>query len=502
MAYPMSLSTEDRLKRRKLDALRRGIHRVTGGEALPIGTHIVGIGSAGTSAIAEVLRNLEPGAPKLVALAVDIGDGDGGLRALAAGMPADRAEVIFLSLPVPERDELFAVLRGYPSFLTLEYPGRRIGGPNEPWLPPDVELPAAGGHFRRAVAKAVYGCAYYGGARAAEQALRAFATSVDAAKAQSMVALVFGMGGGTGSGIAVDLARHLSNRVFGRRILVAGIGIAPCEGDLPEHRDASLFPLLNELDCLGDEAKNQGVVASCGELFRNPFTAGLIIIPQQHVWAATHDLAATHRRGDQEIASLLTGRKGANAWELLRLLNWVAAPSTQHSAARTPWGPRWVHMLAYADAAGPIAVGPRIRAQIGLLPDYVPEFVEVRVADAESGDGARTAESVGAALRPEVPPHIVGGGRQGSIQFVLPCLSKLDLSLFFEARNAYDGEAMGERLLDHSLLLDQGILLCEPSTRLEGMAGASLGGSGGWVAVPFEELQGGTLPISSANRAA
>ena len=499
----MSLSTEDRLKRRKLDALRRGIHRVTGSETLPIGTHVVGIGQAGAGVIAEVVRTLEPGAPKLVALAVDIGsERESELRALAAGLPADRAEIMFLALPIPERNELFATLCDYPDFLTLEYPSFRNGARREPWLPPDVSLPMPGGPIRRAVAKAIYGCAYYGGARLAEQALRDFAASVDAANAQAMVAVVFGMGGGTGSGIAVDLARHLSSRVFGRRILVTGVGLAPCEGDQPEHRGAALFPLLNELDCLGDEEKNQGVVASCGELFRNPFTAGFIIVPQQHVWAATHDLAATQQRGNQEIAALLTRRSGANAWELLRLLNWVAAPSTQHSAARTPWGPRWVHMLAYADADGPVAVGPGLRAQVGLLPDYVPEFIEVRVADAANDDAPLVAERFGAALLPEVPPHVVGNGRDGSIQFVLPCLSKLDLSLFFEARAAYEAEPMQERLLDHAMLLDQGVLLCEPSTRLKGMAGASLDGGGSWIAVPFDGLQGGEQPASLAARAA
>jgi hypothetical protein len=47
-----------------------------------------------------------------------------------------------------------------------------------------------------------------------------------------------------------------------------------------------------------------------------------------------------------------------------------------------------------------------------------------------------------------------------------------------------------ERLLNHALLLEQGILLCEPSTRIEGMAGAGVGSSKNWVAVPMSELRG------------
>lgn len=226
-----------------------------------------------------------------------------------------------------------------------------------------------------------------------ERALRAFAAGVDAERSQAVVAIVFGMGGGTGSGIAVDLARHLSNRIFGRRVLVAGIGIAPCDGDPQQQTGASMFPLVNELECLADEHKNGGVVASCGELFRNPFTAGFIMVPQQHVWQATQSLAETQRRGNQETAALLTGRSGTNLWELLRLLNWVAAPSTQHSAARTPWGPKWIHVLGYADTAGPVAIGPDLMVQLGLLPGYVPEYVEMQAVE-KLGDAALTPNAI------------------------------------------------------------------------------------------------------------
>jgi hypothetical protein len=297
------------------------------------------------------------------------------------------------------------------------------------------------------------------------------------------------MGGGTGSGIAADLARHLSSGIFGRRALVAGIGIAPCDGDAPEHGAAHLFPMLSELDCLGDESKNRGIVMSCGELFRNPYTAGFIMVPTQHVWAATKDLAATQARCNQEIASLITTRGGANLWELLRLLNWVAAPSTQHSAARTPWGPKWIHMLGYADLAdGPVPLSSELPAQLGLLASYHPEFIEMRVA--EPAASAADSAKLEAAFGPDVPPSVVDGGRAGSTQFILPCVTKYDLQLFAQAREAYDGATNDQKRLDHALLLEQGVLLCEPSTRIVGMAGASLWGGDSWIAVPLVDIRG------------
>ncbi len=492
----MSISTEDRLKRRKLDALRRGVHRVSGGDSLPVSTHLVGLGRAGIAAICEALRSLEPTGAKLVALAVDIGEQDlSELRKLAATLPAERAEVIIIALPVPTREALTQTLTQYREFLALEYPRLNWNPHYRPWLPENVVLPKDGAPASRAVAKALYGAAYYGGERTMAQALRAFASAVDAGHTQAVVAVVFGLSGGTGSGIVVDLVRHLSNGIFGHRVLVAGIGIPPCEGDPAGHDGETMFPLLNELDCLNDEYKNRGVVRACGELFRNPFTAGFIVVPQQPAWESTRDLEATHRRVDGEIASLLTRRGGTNLWELLRLLNWVAAPSTQHSAARTPWGPRWVHVLGYADAAGaPVGLGPGLIERLGLLPAYAPEFIEMRVPSGDDASAVDNAGSLDKALSPDVPTNVVDGGRDGSVQFILPCASKRELRLFETAREHYDDASGEEKLLAHAMLLEQGVLLCEPSTLLDGMAGASLWGGNGWVAVPYDELRGDVMP--------
>ena len=484
---------EERLKRRKLDALKRGVHRVSGGEALAMSTHVVGIGKAGAGVVAETLRSLEPGAPKLCALVVDIGDHDlVEVRSLAAELPSDRAEVTFALLDCPPREALLATLENYREYLQLEYPSYRWNPAYRPWLPDNFELPPPGGHYRRAVAKALYGTSYYAKPRPIEAALRRFAAGVDAVSGQAMVAIVFGLGGGTGSGIAPDLARHLSNRIFGRRVLVAGIGIAPCDGDLREHTGGAMFALLNELDVLGDEEKNQGVVRACGELFRNPFTAGFIMVPQDQAWAATRDLVATQQRGNQEIACLLTGHGGKSAWELLRLLNWVAAPSTQHSAARTPWGPRWIHTLGYADITGGITTGEDLPERLGLLASYVPEFIELRTSGADDPGVPEAAHAVEQAFTPDAPVSVVAGGRPGSLQFILPCSAKTDLRSLGDWRTAYRRGTPDDKLLDHALLLDQGVLLSEPSTRLEGMAGASLWGGESWVAVRLSDLMGDT----------
>ena len=289
---------------------------------------------------------------------------------------------------------------------------------------------------------------------------------------------------------------------FARRVLVTGIGIAPCAGDAPAHRGAQVFTALNELDALCDEGQNRGVVQACGELFKNPFTAGFLVVPQQPTFAQAHDLVATHARVDQEIATLLTRRHGANLWEVLRLLNWVAAPSTQHSAARTPWGEKWMHVLGFDDASRkPNEAAPELERQLGVLSAYAPEFIELRVG--EVGDAATAwAGALDHVFAPTAVTSVAAGGADGSIQFVLPRVGKADLSLFYDVRDAYDRLTAPERLLCHSLLLERGVMLCEPSTRIEGMAGAGLGGSGAWVAISYEQMRGpADLPVLTSPQA-
>lgn len=496
-------TTEAKLQQRKLDALRRGVHRIADTSTLPYGVHIIGIGGAGTRVVEQMLRDapddlLATTGSRITALAIDIGNGNSendarlnSIKNLAQRFPADRAQIETVSLPMPSVAELQDSLGRYRDFLKLEYPLYHWNPNYQPWLGADQVLPIAGGRVPRAVAKAVYGRAYYDGDRPVAATLRSFAKSVEATQGDVVVCIVFGLGGGTGSGIALDLARHLSNGIFGRRVLVTGIGIAPCDGDLADHVGANLYPVLNELDCLCDETKNRGVVLSCGDLYKNPFTAGFLMVPQEPVWLGMHNLAATQQRVNEELAALLTLRRGANLWEVLRLLNWVAAPSTQHSAARTPWGAQWMHLCGFVDLSGqPLAVGPELPKQLGLLPGYTPEFIELRVAHAADASTQTLATKLQSLFLPEAPPSAAEGGREGSAQFTLPRVAKTDLSWFFDAREAYESATPQARLLDHALLLEQGILLCEPSTRIEGMAGAGIGASQNWVAVPMAELRG------------
>lgn len=486
-------STEAKLQQRKLDALRRGVHRIADAATLPFGVHLIGVGGAGSRVVEQFLRDapadlLDVPGSRLTALAVDIGEQDfGALRTLARRFEGGRAHVEAVSLPLPDAGSLQDTLSRYRDFLKLEYPMYHLNPDAGAWLPAQAATARVGERQSRALAKAAYGRAFYYGERPMLATLKRFARSVEATQGDSVVCLVFGLAGGTGSGLALDLARHLSNGVFGRRVLLTGIGIAPHADEVLPDGGASLFPVLAELDVLCDEEKNRGVTLSCGDLYKNPFTAGFVVVPQP----SGVDVTSTRLAVNTELVALLQHRHGANLWEALRLLNWVAAPSTQHSAARTPWGARWIHLFG-CGSAHTAPEGVDLQAALGLLPGYAPEFIELRQADGDqpSATARAWAAALDAALMPEVPTHLVPGAPVGTVQFLLPRLAKTNLDLFVRARQAYDRLPVAERLAAHALLLEQGVLLCEPSRRIEGMAGASLGDGGHWIAVPLDALRG------------
>lgn len=493
--------------KKRLEALKRGnVHRVKDKEPMPSAVHVVGIGKAGADFLVELIQHapgdfLADSRQRFTALAVDIGDQHlAQVQLAAADLPSDRAQVKTVALSVPSRDELFSSLRRYREYLKLEYP-RYYWNPNyEPWLPDTVEIPKAGDYFPRAIAKAIYGQAYYEGKKILDQELEAFAKSVDAATCQSIVCIVFGLADGTGSGMVVDLARHLTNVKFGRRALVLGIGIAPCEADMVSSQDPSLFPILNELDCMLDQEKNQGVVQVWGDLYRNPFTAGFWLVPTKPVYEATQDLSATYSRVHQELASFLTRNQGLEVYETLRLLNWVGAPPSQHMAARSQYGARWAHIFGFADLNS-IATAAEIPKQLGIVHDgFRPDFFELRVSVPEGTEIdtplAELVSKMNAVFTPILEPEVIrtpSSNGETYVQYILPGASKIDLELFLDARLAYDAQTWDEKLLQHSWLLELGVMLSEPAIRFEGMAGECLWGCACWVVVPYSAIRGEDL---------
>jgi hypothetical protein len=482
----------------RIEALRtEGVHRAGDHEG-PFSLHVLGLGKTGADLITSILTHQpegflsEPGT-RFSALAVDIGDEDlAQVREAAGAVPAEKSFVRTVAMPVPTHADLSYALNRYREFLKMEYP-RYYWNPNyEPWLPADVEIAPSTGHQSRAVAKAIYGAEYYQGGEITT-ALDAFAESVMSSEATPLVVVAFGMAGGVGSGIVVEIARHLSSIKLGRRPWVVGVGILPNDADPAEYADGSFFPVVNELDCMIDTEKNKGVMAVWGDLYKNPFTGGFFLVDQNDVQALTGDLAATHEYVDTGIGSFLARDASLHLYETLKALNWLAVPADAwHPAIRGEQGERWINLLSVRKLADIGSLGSS-----GLLKGFTTEYVEARAFTGELDDATRTsiAEAVSAVATAEVDPVVLAlPGPDDLVSVVLPRASKLDLAGFVPARDRYDALEWDDKLLIHSWLLDLGVMLCEPSIRFDGMGGECIWGCACWVVVPHAAIRGEVVP--------
>ena len=522
-------------------------HSATGNQS-PHCIHAIGIGKTGAYMVEALLRTgeledqLEDPRARFTALSVDIGGQDQhelreyaggfGARLEDRGIPRERAEIRTVALDVPDRPELQTSLNRWREFLKVEYP-RYYWNPNyEPWLPADLELPKAGDPFPRAVAKAIYGHYYYGGERTLEKELDQFVASINATKLPSLVLVFFSLSGGTGSGMVVDLVRHLSNAKLGRRIPVIGVAAMPFSAD--EERaggTAAIFPAMNELDCMLDPEKNAGVVAVWGDMYRNPFTGGFLALPQEHSFQR---LGTYTKTGRPEVREGL--RKGVTrkfiddsftrfiVQDHGRLLFKIMRPAGFTGGAHESklFGDRTWTIFNSAKLTHPgvevLPGEPRSKWRevctkwIGYIPQWMglnegfqTDYIEAHtVAPRELWN-----DTLEKKLRETLSRYLLPG-EDGTLNtsigeffdeltaytnIVIPGVAKTDMPIFYEARDAYDQiEAWEDKLLMHSWLLDLGVLLCEQSIRFDGMAGECIWGCACWVIVPHDAIRGEAEP--------
>ncbi|MCX9192364.1 hypothetical protein C3Y87_13280 [Carbonactinospora thermoautotrophica] len=538
-------------------------HSATGKQS-PHCVHVVGIGKTGAQMLDAFLRTgevedlLEDPRARFTALAVDVGAGDMyQLREYAEafldrlrdrGIPTERAQIRTVSLPVPDRDELMGTLGRYQEFLEAEYPRVMWKPDYTPWLPADIELPKGDKrytiqleqpdpreHVPRALAKAIYGQAYYAGTRPLERELEDFAQSINRTRLPSLVLVCFGLGGGTGSGMVVDLARHLSTVKLGRRIPVIGVGVLPCSGDPDHHRGASLYTTLNELDCMLDDDKNQAVTAMWGDLYKNPFTGGFFLLPQEQAWQRLHRYTEQsagqpqirHRQGmhvtnkfiDDSFARYVVNDYGRELFRVLRPAGFTGAPHERISYQERNWTLFNVAKLTHPGVQVlPGEPMSKWRAVIGRWIEYIPqwsglkegfktEYIEAHTFSPRVRWNDTLQRKLEETLQKYLLPGDDGTLRTFENEFfdeltvytnvIIPGVARTDLTAFYQARDAYDKLSREEKLLCHSWLLDVGVLLCEPSTRVAGMTGECLlDGCGCWLTIPHADIRG-EAPVSA-----
>jgi hypothetical protein len=517
-------------------------HSATGAQA-PHCIHAIGIGKTGAYMLEALIRTgeiedmLDDPRARFTGLSIDIGDQDqhelkqymGGFndRLKSRDIPTDRAQIRAISLDVPEKDELSSSLNRWREFLKMEYP-RYYWNPNyEPWLPGDMELPKEGESIPRAISKAIYGHYYYEDGTLNKE-LDDFVESINNTKLPSIILVFFSMAGGTGSGMVVDLVRHLSNVKLGRRIPVVGVAAMPYSGD-EQHAGgaAALYPTINEIDCMLDDEKNAGVVAVWGDLYKNPFTGGFFALPGEHSWQrlssyteagqpAVRDQMrsrVTRKFVNDSFTRFIVQDYGRLLFKMLRPAGFTGAPHERNISGDRTW--TLFDVAKFTHPGVEVLPGePRSKWRDVTTKwiKYIPQFSGLKEGFKTDYVEAHTFaprelwnETLEQQLKETLGTYVLEG-EDGTINttlgeffdeltaysnVVVPGVAKTDFTAFWEAREAYDAiESWEDKLLMHSWLLDLGVMLSEQSIRFDGMAGECIWGCACWVVVPHQAIRG------------
>jgi hypothetical protein len=249
---------------------------------------------------------------RLSLLAIDIADPE--IRSLQetceqinrsmikAGIPQERMRLIAQSVKFPTAEAMF-------DFINQKYGEYLLGEGSKlenfvPWLQSTMAIPpmAGGAGRRRALAKAIYALNYY--------QLGIIRNCINAFKEQALssivtptVVLVYGLGGGTGSGVFFDFTRHL-RKVLGSGIPIIAFVITPCGGDDPPAKGCSAFVAMNELSLLLNKDYNEYVTKNYGEIYRNPLNA-LIYLPLLPAFSKVGNIVSARQEMDQMVVDLL-----------------------------------------------------------------------------------------------------------------------------------------------------------------------------------------------------
>lgn len=485
--------------------------------------HFVGIGSAGIGIAKALLQQestesllKEGGELTIYALDIDPEELDDieeevdnfHNRLESHDIPSDRGSVMIRQIEVPDQDDLFETLRSYREYLKREYPAYYWQPNYDPWVPADVDLDVK--HQKRGVAKAIYGHHYYN-TKVLKEDMQTFADRVEEADLPPQVYIAFGLGGGTGGGMVSDLARHLSHVKLGRKTPVTGIGVLPSSGDRDEYRDAIPYLALNDLDALLDHEGNEGVVDVWGELYRNPFNNGFHFVSQEPMFQQTGDLEETHEFIDSAVAQLVTRNAGVTGWNLSRLATLLSDINNPPES----WPPRSLptHDVRWVNVIAPVRPGDDFDTAIeGSLVD-IAEGTEGLYGEAQvylaGGDSltdeqeetltetmSEFTEHVSVkteSLEEEDHEHTLEHPQETTVIEFIPGLTKVDLALFEAGQNAYDELTESDErniVLDHSFLMELGVMLNEPSVRFEGVAGECIWGCACWVGTPMDRVRG------------
>jgi hypothetical protein len=330
--------------------------------------HLIGLGGTGANVIQSLveserlLQMLSSEDFRIACLAIDVADGD--LASLQSsyrdtlanleskGVSVDRLWVKGLNIKFNTPDALFEFMEKYDTYLMKE----DIAVNNyRPWIQSSMSIPPlAGGVGRqRALSKAVYGLNYYHYVEL-NSVMAVFKDRVFTSKYQPIVVIIFGLGGGTGSGMIFDFTRHLRAKL-GSAVPIVGIGILPSSADDLLARGPAPYNTLIEAELLFNKEMNDKVVKNFGEAYRNPFTA-LCFLALDPVYNNRNSLMNAKKELDEALIDIIH-----------LLMNFDLADMLSRIGTNNDFGPNWVHALDYL----------RIRYPVEEYVKYLHEYLQL-----------------------------------------------------------------------------------------------------------------------------
>ncbi len=301
--------------------------------------HMIGLGGAGVNIVETYIsderthKTVQDTGVYISALAIDVADGDikklntAGNRVLKGlaeqGVPPDKLQIITESVKFPTPDAMFKfVNEGYLKFLSQE--GLKTEN-YKPWVSTAIEIPPlAGGVARqRGLSKAIYALNYYQ-LGTIDRLLSNFRNQLSKCVVSPLVFTIFGLGGGTGSGIVFDFMRHL-RLALGKQVPILGLLILPCDADDAAAKGTSAYIALNELNLL--RGKDEGVVEMFGAQYENPFN-NMFAVALSPVYSKTGELLETHKAIDHAIVDVAYT---LSSFDVADMLDHISSGHTRNS---------------------------------------------------------------------------------------------------------------------------------------------------------------------------
>ena len=286
---------------------------------------------------------------RIACMSMDVADGD--ISNLIAaykqtqqkledkGISLDRLWVKAVSVKFNTPNALFEFMEKYDTYLLNE--GIVVNG-YKPWIQSSTSIPPlAGGVGRqRALSKAVYSLNYYHYTEL-NSVLSVFKDRVLTSKYQPVVFVVFGLGGGTGSGMLFDFCRHLRAKL-GTAIPIVGLAILPSSADDMKARGPAPYSALLEGDLLFNKELNDKVAKRFGEQYRNPFNA-LFFLALDPVSNNKNSLLSAKKELDEAVIDILNV-----------FMNFDLADLLSGIGTNNDFGASWVHSIAYLKIRYPV----------------------------------------------------------------------------------------------------------------------------------------------------